>query len=108
MWITLGFEMVDKNLINNTLAIISKRVFDKGCSIKYKNKIYLAYKGKQQMNFYRGTKCLVIKTFDERLLCNVDDELYQLVELEETRQYSQNFDLKQADQKGNILVIFHL
>ena len=108
---TSVFEMVDKDLINSTLSIISKRIFDKGCSIKYKNKIYLAYKGKQQMNFYRGTKCLVIKTFDERLLCNVDDELYQLVELEDTQQYSKNFDFKQEEKKkkytGHIPPITH-
>ena len=90
---TSVFEMVDISLINNTLSIISNRVFDKGCSIKYKNKTYLAYKGNRQINFTRNTKCLVIKTFDNRLLCNVDDELYQLVELEETQQDSKNFDL---------------
>ncbi|MGM9899340.1 MAG: hypothetical protein ACI32E_02020 [Bacilli bacterium] len=108
---TSVFEMVDTNLINNTLAIISKRVFDKGCSIKYKNKIYLAYKGNRQINFCRNTKCLVIKTFDDRLLCNVDDELYQLVELEETQEYSQNFDLEQPEKKkkytGHIPPISH-
>lgn len=103
--------MVDKNLINNTLAIISKRVFDKGCSIKYKNKTYLAYKGINQVNFCRNTKCLVIKTFDDRLLCNVDDELYQLVELKETQEYSQNFDLEPIEKKkkytGHIPPITH-
>lgn len=92
---TSVFENVDIKLINRTLAIISKRVFDKGCSIKYKNKIYLAYKGKQQINFCRNTKCLIIRTFDGNLLCNVDDELYQLVELELTRQFSKNFDIEQ-------------
>ena len=108
---TSVFEMVDKNLINNTLSIISKRVFDKGCSIKYKNKTYLAYKGINQVNFCHNTKCLVIKTFDDRLLCNVDDELYQLVELEETQEYSQNFDLEQNVKKkkytGHIPPITH-
>lgn len=98
-YITSVFEMVDKNLINTTLSIISKRVFDKGCSIKYKNKTYLAYKGKQQINFCRNTKCLVIKTFDGRLLCNVDDELYQLVELEDKQKYSKNFDFEQQEKK---------
>ena len=63
------------------------------------------------MNFCRNTKCLVIKTFDDKLLCNVDDELYHLVELEETREYSQNFDLEQAEQKkkytGHVPPITH-
>ena len=96
---TSVFEMVDINLINTTLAIISKRVFDKGCSIKYQNKIYLAYKGTKQINFSRNTKCLVIKTFDGKLLCNVDDELYQLVELDDTQKYSKNFDLEDHHKK---------
>ena len=108
---TSVFELVDKNLINNTLAIISKRVFDKGCSIKYKNKFYLAYKGTQQINFCRSTKCLVIQTFDGRLLCNVDDELYQLVELEDRQKYSSNFDIQQPEKKkkytGHIPPITH-
>lgn len=54
-YITSVFEMVDKNLINTTLSIISKRVFDKGCSIKYKNKTYLAYKGKQIYSLRKRT-----------------------------------------------------
>lgn len=108
---TSAFDNVDIKLINNTLAIISKRVFDKGCSIKYKNKIYLAYKANRQINFCRNTKCLVIKTFDGRLLCNVDDELYQLVELEKNREYSKNFDLEPTEKKkkytGHIPPITH-
>ncbi len=40
---TSVFVKADKSLINNTLAIISTRVFDKGCSIKYKNKYYQTY-----------------------------------------------------------------
>ena len=108
---TSVFEMVDKSLINNTLSIISKRVFDRGCSIKYKNKTYLAYKENRQMNFCRNTKCLVIKTFDDKLFCNVDNELYRLVELEETQQYSKTFDLEQVEKKkkytGHIPPISH-
>lgn len=106
-YITSVFEMVDRNLINTTLSIISKRVFDKGCSIKYKNKTYLAYKGKQQINFCRNTRCLVIKTFDGRLLCNVDDELYQLVELEDKQNILKTLILNNKKRKRNILVIFH-
>ena len=108
---TSVFEMVDKSLINQTLAIISKRVFDKGCSIKYKNRTYLAYKGNKQINFSRNTKCLVIKTFDDRLLCNVDDELYQLVELDKSQEYSKTFDLEKGEHNkkytGHIPPISH-
>lgn len=72
---TSVFEQVDNKLINSTLSIIGKRLFGKEYSIKYNKKIFLAYKEAQQVNFCRHTKCLVIKTFDDRLLCNVDDEI---------------------------------
>lgn len=91
---TSVFENVDIKLINTTLSVISQRKFDRGCSIKYQNKTYLAYKGAKQINFTRGTKCLVIKTYDNKLLCNVDNELYQLVELQQNVEYSKNFDLE--------------
>lgn len=42
---TSVFENVDTKLINTTLSVIAQRTFDKGCSIKYANKTYLAYKG---------------------------------------------------------------
>ena len=48
----------------------------------------------KQIVFYHNTKCLIIQTFDGNLLCNVDDELYQLVELEQTQEYSKNFDIE--------------
>ncbi|MEI3505387.1 MAG: hypothetical protein V8Q77_03860 [Bacilli bacterium] len=68
-------------------------------SIKYKNKTYLAIKANNKLIFVVNTKCLVIKTFDGRLLCNVDDELYQLVELEDKQKYSKNFDFEQQEKK---------
>lgn len=91
---TSVFEKVNINLINNTLSIISRRTFDRGCSIKYHNKTYLAYKVNKQINFCHNTKCLVIHTFDDKLLCNVYDELYQLIELEPSQKFSKNFDLE--------------
>ena len=38
-------NQVDSETINNSLAIISKRVFDWGSSIKFKNDYYQAFKG---------------------------------------------------------------
>lgn len=96
---TSVFEMVDTSLINQTLSIISKRRFDKGCSIKYNNKYYLTYIDGQRMNYCNGTRCLVIKTYDGRLLCNVDDQLSELYELEDHVQYSKEFDF--IEEKNN-------
>jgi len=87
------FENVDVNLINQTLCTITKRKFDRGCSIKFNNKYYLAYINGQRMNYRKGTQCLVIKTFDGRLLCNVDDQLSELCELDTYVEQSKDFDL---------------
>ncbi len=108
---TSVFENVNTKLINTTLSVIAQRTFDKGCSIKYANKTHLAYKGAKQINFTRGTKCLVINTYDNKLLCNVDNELYQLVELQQNVEYSKNFDLapqtKTKKYTGHIPPISH-
>ena len=86
------FEKIDESLINQTLCIISKRKFDKGCSIKFKNKYYLPYREDRQINYKQGTECIVIQTYDNRLLCNVNDELSELYELEDHKKYSETFD----------------
>lgn len=108
---TSVFEQVDFSLINRTLSIISKRVFDKGCSIRYKNKTYLAYKNGKLINYSRNTKCLVIQTYDGKLLCNVDDELSELIELQSTQSYSKNFDVEpktdEKKHKGHIPPMSH-
>jgi len=96
---TSVFIKVDESIINNTLSIISKRKFDKGCSIKYKNKIYCAYQYGHQMNYCRGTSCLVIETYDGQLLCNVDNKLSVLYELEQHQIISKEFDFKKEIQK---------
>jgi len=96
---TSVFENVDTNKINETLCIIAKRTFDRGCSIKYKNKIYCAYKYDHQMNYCKGIKCLVIETYDGKLLCNVDDEISVLYELPQNKEVSKEFDLGLKDTK---------
>lgn len=76
------------------IIYISKELFDKDCSIQYKNKIDFTYKQKQQVNFYHNTTFFIIQTFDANLLCNVDNELYQLVKLQFTQQHSKIFDIE--------------
>lgn len=100
---TSVFENVDTTLINSTLAIIDKRTFDRGCSIKYKNKWYCAYRYDHKMNYIKGTRCLVIETYDGKLLCNVDDELSVLYELPNHQEVSKEFDLEKPkkEKKGN-------
>lgn len=58
------------------------------------------------MNFSKGTKCLVIETFDNKLLCNVDDVLYELVALQQVASHSNEFDIdtkEKVKQRGKYI-----
>lgn len=83
-----------KETINLTLAILSKRKFDSGSSIKFKNKYYQAVNANDSMiyNFRKGTDGLVIETFDNRLFITVDEKVYLLRELLEHKEHSETFD----------------
>ncbi|MCF0126158.1 MAG: ISNCY family transposase [Clostridia bacterium] len=103
---TSVFEKIDINNINQILSIISLRKFDRGCSISYKNKHYLAYKHNHQMNYVKGTECMVIETFDHKLYCNVNDDLSELIEIEDFQEYSKDFDIpcvKVKKEKGKYI-----
>ena len=66
------------------LAILTKRVIDKGHSIKFKNKYYrLINRVGSPIYFNHGTTCIVIKSFDNKLYATVDDNIFAL---------SENFD----------------
>ena len=83
-----------KEIINLNLAILTKRKFDSGSSIKFHNKYYQAFNSTSSMvyNFRKGTEALVIKTFDDRLFVSVEEKLYILNELPEHKETSENFD----------------
>ena len=68
--------------INLTLAVLSKRKFDAGSSIKYQNKYYQATNATQTQIIYfrKGTEALVIKTFDNRLFATISNEFDKAVE----------------------------
>lgn len=80
--------------INLTLAVLTKRKFDSGSSIKYQNKYYQATNTTQThvIPFRKGTEALVIKTFDNRLFVTVDESVYLLKELPERNEISKEFD----------------
>lgn len=96
---TSVFESIDIKQINSTLSIVSTRIFDKGCSIKFKNKYYQPFLHNKMFNFIKGTKCLVIETFDKKLLCNVYDTLYELVEVDKFVSKSKDFELDNTKPK---------
>lgn len=80
--------------INLTLAVLSKRKFDAGSSIKYQNKYYQATNATQTQIIYfrKGTEALVIKTFDNRLFATIEEKIYLLKKLPEHKEISNEFD----------------
>lgn len=85
--------------INVILAVVSQRSIDAGHSIKYHNSYYqpcLQYSsGLRPRFFIKGTKVLVIKSFDGTLLASIKDEIYILKEVEKRKTHSKEFDPEQ-------------
>jgi hypothetical protein len=80
--------------INNILAVISKRTIDSGNSIKYCNKYYIPTIDNQKIFFTKNTKCLIIKTFDGRIIASIDDKLFSIKEVGKPSKESNNFDIE--------------
>ncbi len=82
----------DNNKINYTLAILTPRKIDNGNSIKYYNKYYQPYLKGQMKCFRPKTECLVIKAFNGDLLVTIDDNIYELIELNRNQAISKELD----------------
>lgn len=79
--------------INLILAVLTKRVIDKGHSIKFNNKYFrLVNRANTPIFFNRGTTCVVIKSFDNKLYATVNDTVFALEEIPEVQAISENFD----------------
>ena len=79
--------------INLTLAILSRRVVDTGHSICFKKKHYRTVNSVgTPIYFGKGTKCMVIESFDKKLYATVEDSIFALEEIPETQALSKNFD----------------
>ena len=78
--------------INYTLAVLTPRKIDNGNAIKYKNKYYQPYLNNQLKCFIPKTECLVINSFNNQLLVTIDDNVYELKELNRNERFSKNFD----------------
>jgi len=88
-----------KKEINNILAIISKRTIDNGHSISYNNEFYVPSIDGSKVFFTKKTKCLVIKTFDNRLVLSIDDRLFDMLKIKKVKDCSPNFDINRVDEK---------
>ena len=78
--------------INYTLAILTERTIDNGDSIKYYNKYYQPYLNGELKCFLPKTKCLVIKAYNGDLLVSIDEQIYELKELNRNKEVSEEFD----------------
>lgn len=83
----------DEKKINLILAVLTKRKIDSGHSIKFNNKYYsLVNRLNTPIYFNRGTSCVVIKSFDNKLYATVNDTVFALKEIPEVQALSENFD----------------
>ena len=84
----------DDEKINLTLAVIMGRTVDSGHCIRYNNKHYkMIDKYGMQANYLQGTKVLLIKAFDEKMYCSVNDKyIYALEEVPIRELHSKDFD----------------
>ena len=79
--------------INLILAVLSKRVIDKGHSIQFQNKYYrFINKLGTPIYFNYGTTCIVIKSFDNQLFATVNESIFALEEIPKIQATSENFD----------------
>ncbi len=93
--ITSVFEkQPDTEKINLTLARLSTRKIDNGCSIQYECKRYHPVNSRgMKVYFRKGTEVMVIKAFDNENYCSIDDQVYALELIPEHKQYSKDFDM---------------
>ena len=105
------FEMQpDLSTIHQTLAVISERTVDSGHCIKFKNQYYKTIDSQGlQVHYLKGTKGLVIQTFDQKLLFSTDDKLYELDLVTEQEALSKSFDFTSSPKprKRNIPSMKH-
>lgn len=86
-------KQLDEKKINLILAVLTKRVIDKGHSIRFNNKYYrLVNRVGIPIYFNHGTICIVIKSFDNQLYATVNDTVFALEEIPEFQAICENFD----------------
>ena len=84
--------------INYTLSILTPRKIDNGNAIKFKNKYYQPSIDDELKCFLPKTECLVIETFDGNLFVTIDENIYNLKELERNQRFSKEFDQEDNNQ----------
>lgn len=89
------FEMQPEHeKINLILAVVTERTVDCGHAVQYKNRYYRMLDAKGlQVHYHKGTKAMVIRSFDGSLFCCVNDkDIYALEEIPQRAEGSHNLD----------------
>ena len=96
----------DIETINQTLAVLTERTIDTGHCIKFDNQFYKTMDSQGlQVHYHKGTKGLVVKTFNNQLLFSTNDKVYELELIPLHERKSRNFDFeetKENPKKRNI------
>lgn len=87
-----AFVPVEEDKIDYYLSIISRRQFDKGNSIGYKNEFCQAFRDKKFVCFENKTKCLVVVALNNEKFILVDDQIYEMKKLNKNLQSSLALD----------------
>ncbi len=66
----------DIETINNCIGFISKRKFDKASCVRFQNKYYYATICNKIVAFIERTECLIVHTFNDRVIIVVDSIAY--------------------------------
>lgn len=83
--------------INLTLAVLSTRIIDNGCSLKYHNDYYIPVNACGKHVFHRkGTSVVVIKAFNNELYACIGETVYGLEKLPAHKTISKDFDLNKT------------
>lgn len=84
----------DEGKIDLTLAVLSERTVDCGHTIQFEKHFYrMLDKNGNQIHFSKGTKAMVIKAYDGRKFCCVNDkDIYALEEIPEHESKSKDLD----------------
>ena len=81
--------------INKALTVIDNRKIDKGHSFQYNNLHYMIVTADgTDVYFKEGTEVMVIKCLDGKIYANINDKLYNIREIENWEEYSENFDVR--------------
>jgi len=73
----------DVATLNNAIGNVTRRIFDKAACIRYEKEFYIATGGGKMVAFCKGTKCLVVKTFDGRRIIVVDSVAYEATNIKD-------------------------